>query len=62
MTYRADVKLPEAPAKAPTFAASGEVTSEEVARLASALGVTGAPRLSGEQWLAARAPTVPGPG
>ncbi|MFJ5804636.1 hypothetical protein [Streptomyces sp. NPDC093093] len=61
VTYRADVKLPEAPAKAPTFAASGEVTSEEVARLASALGVTGAPRLSGEQWLAGEGADGSGP-
>ncbi|MET9883884.1 hypothetical protein ABZZ20_12200 [Streptomyces sp. NPDC006430] len=50
VTYRADVPLPEAPATAPTFAATGEVTSEEVARLATALGIQGAPRLNGEIW------------
>ncbi|MEU8432901.1 hypothetical protein AB0F18_08280 [Streptomyces sp. NPDC029216] len=60
VTYRADVPLPPAPASAPSFAASGEVTSEEVARLAQALGISGAPRLSGEQWLAGE--TVDGAG
>ncbi|GAA0276569.1 membrane protein [Streptomyces polychromogenes] len=61
VTYRADGPLPAAPASAPSFAASGEVTSEEVARLAQALGISGAPRLSGEQWLAGEAADGAGP-
>ncbi|MFC6985542.1 hypothetical protein [Streptomyces cirratus] len=61
MTYRTDVKLPDGPATAPTFAATGEVTSEEVARLAAALGISGAPRLTGEQWLAGEAADGAGP-
>ncbi|MGW7437766.1 hypothetical protein [Streptomyces sp. NPDC054849] len=61
VVYRADVKLPEAPATAPAFAASGEVTSAEVARLAAALGIAGAPRLNGEVWLAGEAADGSGP-
>ncbi|MFH7595288.1 hypothetical protein WDV06_09320 [Streptomyces racemochromogenes] len=61
VTYRADGPLPQAPASAPSFAASGEVTAEEVARLAQALGISGAPRLSGEQWLAGETGDGSGP-
>ncbi|MGW7101471.1 hypothetical protein [Streptomyces sp. NPDC054838] len=61
VTYRAGVKLPDAPATAPAYAATGEVTSEEVARLATALGIPGAPRLTGEQWLAGEAADGSGP-
>ncbi|WP_327167994.1 hypothetical protein [Streptomyces subrutilus] len=61
VVYRADVKLPEAPASAPAFTASGEVASAEVARLAAALGVPGTPRLSGESWLAGEAADGSGP-
>ncbi|MFD3542606.1 hypothetical protein ACFWUQ_24385 [Streptomyces sp. NPDC058662] len=62
VVYRADAELPEAPAgTAPTFVASGEVTSEEVARLAAALGVAGAPRLTGDTWLAGEAADGAGP-
>ncbi|MFD3548917.1 hypothetical protein ACFWUW_25475 [Streptomyces sp. NPDC058655] len=61
VVYRADVRLPEAPATAPAFAASGEVTAEEVARLAAALGVPGAPRLTGDVWLAGEAADGSGP-
>ncbi|MFG2993859.1 hypothetical protein ACGFZK_31985 [Streptomyces sp. NPDC048257] len=61
VVYRADVKLPEAPATAPTFALSGEVTSAEVARLAAALGLPGEPRLSGDVWLAGEAADGSGP-
>ncbi|MGW6704878.1 hypothetical protein ACWGDE_08300 [Streptomyces sp. NPDC054956] len=50
VTYTADVKLPDGPGTAPAFAARGEVTSADVARLAAALGLSGAPRLSGELW------------
>ncbi|RPF40199.1 hypothetical protein EDD96_3952 [Streptomyces sp. Ag109_G2-6] len=61
VTYRADVPLPQGPASAPSFAASGEVGAEEVARLAQALGISGAPRLSGEQWLAGESGDGSGP-
>ncbi|MEU6211341.1 hypothetical protein ABZ891_15695 [Streptomyces sp. NPDC047023] len=61
VVYRADVKLPEAPASAPAFRVSGEVTEAEVARLASALGMAGAPRLSGDVWLAGEASDGSGP-
>lgn len=56
------MKLPEGPASTPAFAASGEVTSAEVARLAAALGIAGEPRLAGDVWLAGRPPTAPVPG
>ncbi|MCX4525508.1 hypothetical protein OG982_07355 [Streptomyces sp. NBC_01551] len=61
VTYRAEVKLPEAPDTAPAFAASGEVTSQEVARLAAALGIEGAPRLAGETWQAGESGDGSGP-
>ncbi|MCC0098566.1 hypothetical protein K7B10_28115 [Streptomyces flavotricini] len=61
VTYRADVKLPDAPASAPSFAATGEVTSEEAARLATALGLPGTPRLTGETWLAGEGADGSGP-
>ncbi|WP_327735091.1 hypothetical protein OG749_15885 [Streptomyces nojiriensis] len=61
VVYRADVKLPEAPAGAPAYALSGEVTSAEVARLAAALGLPGEPRLSGDVWLAGEAADGSGP-
>lgn len=61
VTYRADVRLPDAPATAPAFAATGEVTSQEVAALATALGITGAPRLSGEVWQAGEGADGSGP-
>ncbi|WP_369778969.1 hypothetical protein [Streptomyces sp. R33] len=61
VTYRADVALPEAPATAPAFAATGEVTSEEVARLATALGIPGTPRLTGDVWQAGETADGAGP-
>ncbi|MER5870243.1 hypothetical protein [Streptomyces sp. NPDC002044] len=61
VVYRADVKLPQAPATAPAFAASGEVSAEEVSRLAAALGITGAPRLTGDSWLAGESADGSGP-
>ncbi|MFJ6717311.1 hypothetical protein [Streptomyces sp. NPDC091259] len=61
VTYRAAGKLPDGPATAPSFAATGEVTSEEVARLATALGIPGTPRLTGDQWLAGEAADGSGP-
>ncbi|MGW5395744.1 hypothetical protein [Streptomyces sp. NPDC003952] len=61
VTYTADIPLPDGPATAPAFAASGEVTSAEVARLATALGISGAPRLAGETWQAGEAADGSGP-
>ncbi|MET9322669.1 hypothetical protein ABZX75_21115 [Streptomyces sp. NPDC003038] len=61
VVYRADVPLPEGPAKAPAFTASGEVTSAEAARLAAALGIAGDPRPSGDVWLAGEAADGSGP-
>ncbi|MEU9163704.1 hypothetical protein AB0D29_25985 [Streptomyces sp. NPDC048424] len=61
VVYRADVRLPEGPASAPAFAASGEVASAEVARLAAALGIPGEPRLAGDVWLAGEAADGSGP-
>lgn len=61
MVYRADVKLPEAPTTAPSFAVSGEVSPEAVARLAAALGLSGAPRLQGDVWLAGESADGSGP-
>ncbi|WP_405921309.1 hypothetical protein [Streptomyces sp. NBC_00122] len=61
VVYRADVPLPEAPASAPGYTASGEVTSAEVARLAAALGITGAPQLNGDVWVAGEAADGSGP-
>ncbi|MDJ0383304.1 hypothetical protein [Streptomyces sp. G-G2] len=52
VTYRSQGPLPQGPGTAPSFAAGGDVTEAEVARLASALGISGAPRLSGELWQA----------
>lgn len=59
--YAADVKLPDGPATAPAFAATGEVTSADVARLAAALGIPGAPRRSGEMWQAGETADGSGP-
>lgn len=61
VTYTADVSLPDGPATAPAFTASGEVTSAEVARLATALGMSGAPRLVGETWQAGESADGSGP-
>ncbi|MFD9305824.1 hypothetical protein ACFWCB_24755 [Streptomyces sp. NPDC060048] len=61
VTYTADVPLPDGPGTAPVFAARGEVTSAEVARLAAALGLSGAPRLTGELWQVGEAADGSGP-
>ncbi|MFE7899552.1 hypothetical protein ACFU3E_18865 [Streptomyces sp. NPDC057424] len=49
-TYRVDGTLPDGPDKAPVYRARGEVTKEDVARLAKALGVEGTPVAQGEAW------------
>ncbi|MGW4545589.1 hypothetical protein ACWEN4_04310 [Streptomyces violaceorubidus] len=50
VTYRAEGPLPEGPGSAPVYRAEGDVTEAEVARLAEALGVEGAPRTQGGAW------------
>ncbi|MFF0887944.1 hypothetical protein [Streptomyces sp. NPDC003456] len=49
-TYRVDGTLPEGPREAPVYRARGEVSKEDVARLAKALGVEGTPVAQGEAW------------
>ncbi|MFD8220206.1 hypothetical protein ACFV2U_42685 [Streptomyces sp. NPDC059697] len=49
-TYHADGTLPAGPHSAPVYAAKGEVTAAEVARLAKALDIAGTPKLTGETW------------
>ncbi|OSC69905.1 hypothetical protein CJI59_01670 [Streptomyces sp. Alain-F2R5] len=61
VTYRADGTLPEGPGSAPVYRAKGEVTEEEVARLAKALGIEGAPRVQGGAWKAGNAEDGSGP-
>ncbi|QIQ05150.1 hypothetical protein [Streptomyces liangshanensis] len=50
VTYRAGGELPEGPDSAPVYRTSGTVSAAEVARLAAALGVPGAPRADGTAW------------
>ncbi|MCB5181649.1 hypothetical protein [Streptomyces antimicrobicus] len=61
VTYEATGPLPQGPKSSPRFKADGEVTREEVARLAAALGIQGEPRLSGEQWQAGEVRDSSGP-
>ncbi|MET9773918.1 hypothetical protein ABZ023_06555 [Streptomyces sp. NPDC006367] len=61
VTYRAGGPLPEGPGSAPVYRAEGEVGEAEVARLAKALGVDGAPRLQGGAWKAGNAADGSGP-
>ncbi|MFC9133109.1 hypothetical protein ACFT4A_40590 [Streptomyces sp. NPDC057099] len=49
-TYKLGGTLPDGPGEAPVYRAQGEVTKEDVARLAKALGVEGAPVAQGEAW------------
>jgi hypothetical protein len=49
-TYRADGTLPDGPGRAPVYTAPGHVTRDEVARLAKALGVFGAPVAGAHAW------------
>ncbi|WP_046496513.1 hypothetical protein [Streptomyces odonnellii] len=48
--YRATGPLPDGPGTARVYRPSGEVTAAEVAGLAGALGLAGAPRPDGEYW------------
>ncbi|WP_406009410.1 hypothetical protein OG440_27245 [Streptomyces sp. NBC_00637] len=50
VTYTADGTLPDGPGSAPVYWAKGEVTKDEVARLAKALGAEGTPVVDGEAW------------
>ncbi|AQS69967.1 hypothetical protein [Streptomyces pactum] len=61
VTYRAGGTLPDGPGSAPVYRAEGEVTEAEVARLAEALGIDGAPRVQGEAWKAGNAKDGSGP-
>ncbi|MFE9094421.1 hypothetical protein [Streptomyces sp. NPDC007264] len=49
-TYRVTGALPDGPASAPVYRATGEVTRDEVARLARALDVSGTPKPAGGAW------------
>jgi hypothetical protein len=49
-TYRAGGTLPGGPGSAPVYRARGEVTREEVARLAESLGVEGTPVADAQAW------------
>ncbi|WP_037855877.1 hypothetical protein [Streptomyces sp. NRRL S-340] len=49
-TYKAVGTLPGGPGSAPVFTARGEITRDEAARLAAALGITGTPVADGQAW------------
>ncbi|MFC9509920.1 hypothetical protein [Streptomyces sp. NPDC057002] len=49
-TYKLGGTLPDGPREAPVYRAQGEVTKDDVARLAKALGVEGTPVAQGEAW------------
>ncbi|MDX3803086.1 hypothetical protein [Streptomyces sp. AK04-3B] len=50
VTYQAAGTLPDGPGSAPVYWAKGEVTADEAAGLAKALGVDGTPVADGEAW------------
>ncbi|MFD9796385.1 hypothetical protein ACFWXK_36135 [Streptomyces sp. NPDC059070] len=52
VVYRAEGKLPAGPDRAAVYRPAGTVGEAEVARLAKALGIDGAPRLEGPSWKA----------
>ncbi|MGV9254666.1 hypothetical protein [Streptomyces sp. NPDC003697] len=60
-TYRAAGTLPDGPGSAPVYAAGGATTRQEVARLARALGVQGAPRAGAQAWTVGPAADGSGP-
>ncbi|WP_037669009.1 hypothetical protein [Streptomyces griseus] len=60
-SFKVDGKLPDGPDSAPVYWAKGEVTKEEVAGLAKALGVDGAPVAEGEAWQVGPAKAGEGP-
>ncbi|WP_324783798.1 hypothetical protein [Streptomyces sp. H51] len=60
-TYRVDGTLPDGPDSAPVYRAAGQVTEEEVARLAEALGLDGTPVARGRSWWVGPAKDGSGP-
>ncbi|MDH6433698.1 hypothetical protein M2158_002175 [Streptomyces sp. SAI-144] len=50
VTYRVDGSLPAGPGSAPVYRAQGQVTEDDVVRLAGALGVDGTPVAQGQVW------------
>ncbi|MET8079429.1 hypothetical protein [Streptomyces sp. NPDC005303] len=50
VTYRVDGDLPDGPGSAPVYRAQGQVTENDVTRLAEALGVKGTPVAQGQVW------------
>ncbi|MFE3031092.1 hypothetical protein ACFXKY_05530 [Streptomyces canus] len=50
VTYRVDGSLPDGPDSAPVYRTQGQVTEDEVTRLAEALGVDGTPVAQGQVW------------
>ncbi|MER5510252.1 hypothetical protein ABT052_33715 [Streptomyces sp. NPDC002766] len=61
-TYKVVGTLPGGPGSAPVYRAGGEVTEEEVARLAKALGLDGAPMAQGQAWRVGPGKDPSGPG
>ncbi|MBD9729787.1 hypothetical protein PV755_13575 [Streptomyces caniscabiei] len=61
VTYRADGELPDGPGSAAVHTVRGDVTATEVARLAKALGIEGAPTAEGETWQVGAAGDGSGP-
>ncbi|MFF7947478.1 ICP22 family protein [Streptomyces griseorubiginosus] len=49
-TYRVAGSLPQGPASAPVYRVQGQVTEDDVTRLAGALGVSGKPVAQGQVW------------
>ncbi|MFF4544178.1 hypothetical protein ACFY1J_08010 [Streptomyces sp. NPDC001406] len=50
VTYEASGKLPDGPGSAAVYRPAGEVTKDEVARLAEAFGIDGTPVAEGQTW------------
>ncbi|MFJ3301850.1 hypothetical protein ACIPSA_01780 [Streptomyces sp. NPDC086549] len=50
VTYQANGTLPDGPGSAAVYRPTGEVTKDEVARLAEAFGVEGTPVAEGQTW------------
>ncbi|WP_328441083.1 hypothetical protein OHA71_36785 [Streptomyces sp. NBC_00444] len=50
VTYKAEGEMPDGPESAPVYRVSGEVTEDQVAELAAALGVDGTPVAQGQAW------------
>ncbi|GAA1886137.1 hypothetical protein [Streptantibioticus ferralitis] len=61
LQYRATGALPSGPGSAPVFQPRGEVSRDDVAKLAAALGVSGPVTLDHGLWRAAPSHNAPGP-